>query len=76
MNRKLLSAMQHELGKARNNVKIAREQASTFGRFGDCGSEYESDYRNAKAVCEYLESLLPKLEAMVKPVAKNPKTSM
>lgn len=76
MNRKLLSAMQHELGKARKNVKFAREMVNTFGMYDDCGSEYESDYRNAKTVCAYLEALLPKLEAMVKPVAKNPKPSM
>ncbi len=35
--------------------------------YGDCGDEYESDYREAKAIVEYLEKLLPELRKLEAP---------
>lgn len=63
-NTSILRVMEHELGKARQRAESAAKSASRFGHYGDCGSDYTDDYREAKAVEAYLEELLPRLRAV------------
>lgn len=62
---RILRVMEDELGKARQSLKSAKQDASMFGMYDDCGAEYERDYIEAKAIVEYLELLLPKLRAKI-----------
>lgn len=70
-NNQLLRTMEDELGKARIRLHSARKSASRFGHYDDCGDDYNNDYREAKAVVEYLELLLPKLRGKI--AEPNPK---
>ena len=63
---KLLRMMQDELGQARARAKSARKDVAMFGMYGDCGDDYNDDYKAARAVVEYLEELLPRLTAKLK----------
>lgn len=67
----IVRMLEHELGIARKNVESAQTWASRFGHYDDCGSEYESEYTEAKAVCEYLEKLLPRVRELTKNISKN-----
>jgi hypothetical protein len=62
-----LRTMEHELGRARASRDAARSSASMFGMYDDCGPEYQSDYREACAIVEYLEKLLPRLREQLAP---------
>ena len=57
----ILDMMETELSTARLRVAAKVKTAASFGHYGDCGDDYNDDYRDAKAVVEYLEDLLPKL---------------
>lgn len=67
---RLLRVMEDELGKARSKLRGATQGATMFGHYDDCGSDYRRDYSEAKALVDYLELLLPKLRAKIKPSKK------
>lgn len=59
-NQLVYRILSDELGKARSEMQGARQSASQFGMYDDCGPEYERDYIEAKAVVEYLTILREK----------------